>query len=123
MERSILATRRTVLDGEGVVEFSTIFSRLVGQWLRALYRSVIAIIVRLSDMSRGIDRAGHTLALAVVSGDVDQLVLSIYLALQSPDPVLSMVDDAHRTRAAAREEQGQGQSEGCDEAIHCRPLW
>jgi hypothetical protein len=30
----------------------------------------------------------------MVSRDVDEFVLSIYLALQSPDPVLSMVDDA-----------------------------
>jgi hypothetical protein len=97
------------LDGEGVVEFSTIFSRLVGQWLRALYRSVITIIVRLSDVSREIDRAGHALALVMVSVDVDQLVLSIHLALQSPDPVFAVVDDAHRARAAAREKQGQGQ--------------
>jgi len=74
-----------------------------------LYGSVIAIIVRLSDMSREIDRAGHTLALVMVSVDVDELYAVRVHAFESPDPILSMVDDAHRARAAAREEQGQSQ--------------
>ena len=70
---------------------------------------MIAIIVRLSDMSRGIDRASHTLALVMVSVDVHKLDAVGVHALQSPDPILSVVDDAHRTWAAAREEQSQGQ--------------